>query len=212
MGASHNSNTWLSHGRGKCHGQHHTSPPDWRLHRRLGLRFRFGLRRQRHFRTELAGGELVVPPIGDGDLVATRVARAKLDHLRAVPIPVPVILGFAPGHLHDAVAIVAVAVDRVSSGAVAKRYWGDLRHAQGEGVLPQHGRIPLDPHDSGHQAPTSACIAPGPGTVLPWPSSDAPTRIEILPQCLFSFINWWASGTPSKPIVRHSTGRILPCS
>jgi hypothetical protein len=25
---------------------------------------------------------------------------------------------------------------------------------------------------------------------------------------LLSRISWWASGTPSKPIVRHSTGRI----
>ena len=33
--------------------------------------------------------------------------------------------------------------------------------------------------------------------------------MAILPRCLLSFISWWASGTPSKPIVRQSTGRIL---
>ena len=50
---------------------------------------------------------------------------------------------------------------------------------------------------------------PRPSAVLPWPSSSAPTRIEILPRCLFSSISWCASGTPSKPSVRHRTGPDL---
>ncbi len=37
-----------------------------------------------------------------------------------------------------------------------------------------------------------------------------PTRTEIFPRCWLSRIIWCASGTPSKPSVRHSTGRIWP--
>src|SRR3954447_21790605 len=61
-----------------------------------------------------------------------------------------------------------------------------------------------------HQAPTSARIAPGPSSGLPSSSLVAPTRIEILPRCLFSWRSWWASATPSNPITRQSTGRIFP--
>src|SRR5215210_622793 len=62
----------------------------------------------------------------------------------------------------------------------------------------------------GAHAPTSARIAPGPSSLFPSSSSVAPTRIEILPRCLFSWRSWCASPTPSKPITRQSTGWILP--
>src|SRR4029077_2406726 len=81
-----------------------------------------------------------------------------------------------------------------------------------ESVAAKTGRVPRHDHRPGHQAPTSAWMAPGPSAVLPWPSDSAPTRIEILPRCLFSSISWWASATPSKPSVRHRTGRIWPLS
>src|SRR5262249_41586596 len=136
----------------------------------------------------------------------------ELDHLGAVPVAVPVALRLEPGHLHDLVAIVARAMDRVFRGAVAegeRRGGGDLG---GEHVLTQPGGVPGDVDYTGHQAPTSARIAPGPSAVLPWPSSVAPTRIAILPRCRLSRSSWCASATFSKPIVCHSTGRTLDSS
>src|SRR4029453_13963021 len=75
---------------------------------------------------------------------------------------------------------------------------------------PPRGSLAYLLNTVGAHAPTSARIAPGPSSVLPSSSLAAPTRIEILPRCLFSWSSWWASATPSKPITRQSTGWILP--
>src|SRR5579864_4427491 len=179
--------------------------------RDLGLGLRRG--RERDLGTELSGDQFLVPDIGDGDLVLALVAAAKLDHLGAFPVAIPVAVGLEPGHLRQGVTVVAAAVHRVFGGAVAKRQRCRRHDLGGKGVLAQHRGIPVDVHHAGHgYAPTSAWIAPGPSAVLPRPSSLAPTRIEILPRCLLSSISWCASGTPSKPSVRQRTGRILPCS
>ena len=81
---------------------------------------------------ERAGGDLVSPVVGDRHLVAAHVARPELDHLRAVPVAVPVGLGGDPGELGDAVAVVVVDVHRVLRGAVAQRERRDPGDVRGE--------------------------------------------------------------------------------
>src|SRR5262249_62360428 len=94
------------------------------------------------------------------------------------------------GELLELVAVIARAVHRPRAGAVAQRHRGDLVQRVLERIGAKARGVPRDDHRGGHQAPTSARIAPGPSAVFPWPSLSAPTRIEILPRCLFSIISW----------------------
>src|SRR4051812_46855844 len=161
---------------------------------------------------ERARGDELGPAVEDRHLVPARAHDAEVAELGAVPVGLEVGLALELGHLQELVAVVVVPVDRVAARAVAQRDGGDVRERLGEPVAAKAGRVPGDVDDAGHQPPTSARMAPGPETVRPWPSSVAPTRMAIFPQCLFSCMSWWASATCSKPIVRQSTGRTLPCS
>src|SRR4051812_49171369 len=163
-------------------------------------------------RDQGARGDELGPAVEDGDLVPARAHDAEVAELGPVPVGLEVGLALELGHLDELVAIVVVPVDRMAAGAVAQRDRRDVGERLGELVAAEAGRVPGDVDDAGHQPPTSARIAPGPETVRPRPSSVAPTRMAIFPQCLFSCMSWWASATWSKPIVRQSTGRTLPCS
>src|SRR5205807_126159 len=140
--------------------------------------------------------------------------RARLRDLLRVPVALELDLRPERRDLDEVERVVLRAQQRPVARAVVDR--GGRRGAPGvlELVAPEGVRVPRDQYDAvvRPHAPTSAWIAPGPSSVLPSPASGAPTRIEIFPRCWFSFISWWASGTPSNAMVRHSTGRILPCS
>src|SRR5262249_2380163 len=123
----------------------------------------------------------VVPDVEHGHLVEALVLRAPGDELRAVPVALPVELVLEPRHLQQLVGVVARAVDLVLAGPVAQRVRRDLAQRLLEPVAAPDGRVPGDVNDSGHQAPTSARMAPGPSAVRPSPSDSAPTRIAILP-------------------------------
>src|SRR4029079_615555 len=154
----------------------------------------------------------VVQVVEHGHLVPARVVRAPDGELLAVPVAVEIELVLEGGHLEEPVRIVALPVDAVVRRPVAGGDRRDLVHRQLELVAPEHRRVPGDAHDSRHQAPTSAWIAPGPSAVRPRPSASAPTRMAILPRCSFLYIDWCASATPSNVIVFHSAGWILPDS
>src|SRR4029079_16519524 len=126
-----------------------------------------------------------------------------------VPVALPVGVRLEGRHLEELVGVVAAAVDAVVGAPIAERDRRDLLQRRLELVAPEQRGVPGDMHDAGHQAPTSARIAPGPSAVRPRPSASAPTRMAILPRCSFLYIDWCASATPSKVMVFHSTGRIL---
>src|SRR5881396_2583287 len=171
------------------------------------------LRARRHrLGRELAVADLVGPRVEHRDLVVARVAHPEVDEVIAVPEALEVQLVLEGEDLQELVAVVAVAVDVVARRAVAQRQPGDLLERLLQRVAAEARRVPGDVDDAGHQAPTSARIAPGPSAVLPWPSSVAPTRMAIFPQCLFSCMSWWARATSSNGIVCHSTGRIWAVS
>src|SRR4051794_31881978 len=161
---------------------------------------------------EAAAHDLLGPPVDDGHLVVALVLRAPIVELRPVPVALPVEVVLELRGLDELVGVVAVAEDLVAARAVAHRLRRDVRKRLLERVAAEDRRVPGDVDDADHQAPTSAMIAGGPSAVRPWPGSVAPTRIAILPACLFSCMSWWALATSSKPIVFHSTGRILDCS
>src|SRR4051794_38325798 len=163
---------------------------------------RLGLARQ------LAGRDEVDPLVDERHLVPARAPGPEEGELRALPVALPVGLLVEGGLHEELVAVVAVAVEAVRRGAVAQRDRRDVLELGLQHVAAEAGRVPGDVDDAGHYAPTSARIAPGPSSVRPWPSASAPTRIAILPRCLFSCMSWWARATSSKGIVCHRTGRI----
>src|SRR5262245_27782089 len=169
-----------------------------------------------------------VPDREEGFVVVVEDLLTERRDLIRVPIALEVVVGLPDGGLPEVQRIVDVAGQRPALRSEGhrpgRRGLPDLVPALGaerihvpvdiEHVHGLRGRLLLRGARGdilrGTHAPTSARIAPGPSSLLPSSSSVAPTRIEILPRCLFSWRSWCASATPSKPITRQSTGWILP--
>src|ERR1019366_8815933 len=114
-----------------------------------------------------AVGRQVPPAVEHGHLVPAGVARAGGGQLLALPVAFPVEVLLEGGQLLEPVAVVARSVDVVGARAVAQRHGGHLAELPLEVLGTKAGGVPGDDHGSGHQAPTSAWIAPGPSAVLP---------------------------------------------
>src|SRR4051812_6121108 len=179
-------------------------------------------RRLRHRRSgggrvlldELAGAYGRVPLGQQRHLVVPVGLGARLRDLLREPVALPGLLVGEGRDLEEVGAVVLRAHQRPVRGAVVERGSRCGLPRLLELVRAERNRVPAQRHDdvASPHAPTSARIAPGPSSVLPSPSAPAPTRTEILPRCLLSRMSWCASPTPSKPIVRHRTGRIWPLS
>src|SRR5207302_502828 len=87
-----------------------------RVRRQLGLGR--GLGSEWDLGAERPCRNLVVPDVDDWDLEMAGVATAELDHLRTVPVAVPVGLGLEPRHLRDAVAVILGAMHGVLGRAI----------------------------------------------------------------------------------------------
>src|SRR5947209_18747870 len=98
---------------------------------RLGLGLGLRRRLERQLWTERPGCDLLVPYVGDRDLVVGGVAAAELDHLWTFPVSVPVVLGLEPRHLEDLVAVVVGTVHGVLRRAVAHRQRSNRGYLQG---------------------------------------------------------------------------------
>src|SRR5215213_2925225 len=151
-------------------------------------------------------------PVGREDryLVGARQLYPVLREPLGVPVALEVGLRGEHRGLDEVEPPVVRARERPLRGPEVEHRLRGRQPALGELVSAERVDRPVDLHLD--HAPTSARIAPGPSAVFLLPSSSAPPRIEILPRCLFSSISWCASGTPSKPSVRHRTGRIWPAS
>src|SRR5919204_1829240 len=166
---------------------------------------------------DCARRDLVRHRVGDRHLVPAGVRGPPPPELLAVPEALPNQFGRDRRPVEELVEVLDRLVDVVAGSPVAQRHRCDLAQGVGEPRIAEQRRVPGQQDRVralllGHQVPTSAWTAPGPSALRPWPSSVAPTRIAILPRCLLSFMSWCASATPSKPIVRQSTGRIRPRS
>src|SRR3954451_22637433 len=165
-------------------------------------------------RRQFAGVHHAEPDRQERHLVQPARLRARLGDLLRVPVALERLLVPERRYLHEVELVVLRAQERPVCGAIVERGGRCGPPRLLELVASERRGVPEDLDDDVAlvHAPTSAWIAPGPSSVLPRPSSAAPTRMAILPRCLFSRMSWCASPTPSKPIVRHSTGRMAPCS
>ena len=152
----------------------------------------------------------VVPDVEHGHLVPARESARqsrtprRTSSARSRPCP-------RSRELEELVGVVARAVDRRSRSRRSAARSGRSPPARPRTCRPgtrvaYHGMcttpaIRLPPPPGSRPGRPPSCRVP---------RTPRPTRIAILPRCSLLYMSWCASATPSKPSVRHSTGRILP--